>query len=455
MKNQLGEMFGTDESLGVVFLVDGCDEPVSPERLDEMFVGMQKEGMPEARSFFCDGLDAICCTNYAIQVAKALPGRTRIFGFANEDNPTSRVAREEIHPGGHDFAIVDDRYIVDPWIRLVAAVSEQVVFDLMDPNDAAVALDIYGPRACWRVMDILNGDCEQNDKQLAERIKANLSEPQHRFELQDPFAETTFRFPTSEAATAKADALGASRFQHRDADGSVKQVDKVDGQWWVRNEPLPPQNSQQPPAQEDKPLASVQEAIDRESLSAIEARAEQRAGVGQGFDADKEMAVADAHAFRRIQDPSRQEGAAVVMAGNAHDYPEYKAGLDNAIPGYPGTAEKVYALDAANTDKVMAKEIRKSQEYADMIAVREEMARSWTPEESAKRAQADSEAIQAETNKFDRAYLVYDMIRDAKANPHYKEALEKVAPELAQEVTGERQRIEQADGNADRRPRPR
>ena len=115
----------------------------------------------------------------------------------------------------------------------------------------------------------------QGGKELAERIKANLAETQHRYELHDPFAETTFRFQTAEAATAKADELGASRFQHRDADGSVKQVDKVDGQWWVRNEPLPPQNSQQAPAQDDKPLASVQEAIDRDSLRAIEARAEQ------------------------------------------------------------------------------------------------------------------------------------------------------------------------------------
>lgn len=198
----------------------------------------------------------------------------------------------------------------------------------------------------------------QGGKELAERIKASLAEPQHRYELHDPFAETTFRFQTAEAVTAKADELGASRFQHRDADGSVKQVDKVDGQWWVRSGQQPPQNSQQPPTQEDKPLASVQQAIDRESLTAIEARAEQRAGVGQGFDADKEMAVADAHAFRRIQDPALQESAAVDMANIARDYPEYKAGLDKAIPGYPGTAEKVYALNAKVTQEAQGEQAK-------------------------------------------------------------------------------------------------
>lgn len=283
----------------------------------------------------------------------------------------------------------------------------------------------------------------QGGKELAERIKANLAEPQHRYELHDPFAETTFRFQTAEAATAKADELGASRFQHRDADGAVKQVDKVDGQWWVRNAPLAPQNSQQPPAQEDKPLASVQEAIDRDSLSAIESRAEQRAGVGQGFDTDKEMALADAHAFRRIQDPALQESAAVDMANNARAYPEYKAGLDKAIPGYPGTAEKVYALDAALHEKVAAKEDRKAQEYAAMIAEREERAKNWTPEEAAKQAQRDSEDYRAQGDATERGYMRDDMARNTKANPHYKEALEKAAPDVAQDVTGEKAKVEE------------
>ena len=283
----------------------------------------------------------------------------------------------------------------------------------------------------------------QGGKELAERIKANLAEPQHRYELHDPFAETTFRFQTAEAATAKADELGASRFQHRDADGAVKQVDKVDGQWWVRNAPLAPQNSQQPPAQEDKPLASVQEAIDRDSLSAIEARAEQRAGVGQGFDTDKEMALADAHAFRRIQDPALQESAAVDMANNARAYPEYKAGLDKAIPGYPGTAERVYALDAALHEKVAAKEDRKAQEYAAMIAEREERAKNWTPEEAAKQAQRDSEDYRAQGDTTERGYMRDDMALNAKASPHYKEALEKAAPDVAQDVTGEKARVEE------------
>lgn len=195
--------------------------------------------------------------------------------------------------------------------------------------------------------------------ELADLIRANLAEPRHHYELHDPFAETTFRFPTSEAAKAKAEEMGATRFQHRDADGAVKQVDKVDGEWYVRNELTPPQDSQKPPSAADKPLASVQEEIDQDALRSIEIRAEQRAAVGQGLDAetDREMAKADAHAFRRIEDKGLQESAAVEMANNAREYPEYKEGLDKAIPGYPGTAEKVYALDAAHDEKRKAAEL--------------------------------------------------------------------------------------------------
>lgn len=195
----------------------------------------------------------------------------------------------------------------------------------------------------------------QGSSELAERIKNSLAEPQHRFQLHDPFAETTHRFPNAETARSKADELNASRIQHVAADGKVSQVNKVDGDW---------------KREDGKTLAEVQADIDKESLKNIEARAELRVAAGQGVDAetDKQMARADAHAFRRIHDQHQREDAAIQMAENARKHPEYKSGLDTAIPGYPGTAERVYALDAANTDKVMAKHDRKALEYASMVA---------------------------------------------------------------------------------------
>ena len=148
---EMERRFGSDEALGVRFRLDS-GEMLSLAQYNLLTEGMPAEDIPGAESLLPDGGSAVCCTDYAGYIFSQLPGRVKIYGFANEDNPTSRVAREEIHPGGHDFAVVDDRYIVDPWPRLVPAVLEQMVFDLTNPQDQALALDVYGPRDCWSHM---------------------------------------------------------------------------------------------------------------------------------------------------------------------------------------------------------------------------------------------------------------------------------------------------------------
>ncbi len=260
----------------------------------------------------------------------------------------------------------------------------------------------------------------QGGKELSERIKANLAETRHRFELHDPFAETTFRFQTADAATGKADKYKATRFQYVSADDQVSQIDKVDGEW---------------KRDDGKSLADIQAEIDKDSVTAIEARAEQRAAAGPGVDAetDKQMALADASDFWRIQNPGWQESAAVQMAENARANADYKAGLASAIPGYPGTAAKVAALDAANTEKMLAKEERKAAEMQSMREDREEQAKNWTPEEAARQAQRDGKDYHTQ-DMFERSYMRRDMALNASANPAYKAALEQAAPEVAQEV---------------------
>lgn len=148
---ELADQFGTDEVLGVAF--SGMDGTIySLSQFDSMMQELGRDNLPDLESIFPDGSSAVVCTNYAIQIARALPGRVEIFGFANEDNPTSRVAREEIHPGGHDFAVVDGRYLVDPWIKLVAGVNEKIVFDFDNPDDLLEVQDFYGLKSCWSHM---------------------------------------------------------------------------------------------------------------------------------------------------------------------------------------------------------------------------------------------------------------------------------------------------------------
>jgi hypothetical protein len=147
---EMERRFGSDAALGVTFeLCNG--QRLSAAEFDAM-VKAQSGHIPDSVSYLPTGGSAVCCTDYAELIYLALPGRVQIFGFANEDNPTSRVAREAIHLCGHDFAVVDGRYIVDPWPRLVPAEFDQMVFDMQDPQEAATVLDIYGPRECWTRM---------------------------------------------------------------------------------------------------------------------------------------------------------------------------------------------------------------------------------------------------------------------------------------------------------------
>ena len=157
----------------------------------------------------------------------------------------------------------------------------------------------------------------QDGKELAERIKAHLAETQHRFEISDSRTDATYRLYTAEDATAKAEELGATRFQGRSADGQVMQISKVDGDW---------------KRSDGKSLADIQAEIDKASVESIKARAEQRAAAGHGVDAetDRQMALADAFDFRRIQNPDSQDNAAEQITENARVNANYKA-FDAAI----------------------------------------------------------------------------------------------------------------------------
>lgn len=148
---EMERQFGSEEALGVTIRLQS-GETVTAAEYDFRCANLPKDQRPGGESLLPDGGSAVCCTDYASWIYKRLPGRVKIYGFSNDKNPTSRIAREVIHPGGHDFAIVDDRFIVDPWPRLVAGAFRQMVFDLTDPADAAIVADVYGPRECWEHM---------------------------------------------------------------------------------------------------------------------------------------------------------------------------------------------------------------------------------------------------------------------------------------------------------------
>lgn len=109
---------------------------------------LEVRGEYEELFFKRSGISAVVCTGYAAELFCIFgPKRTMLFGFHGDDNPTSRIGREY---GGHDFAVIDDRYVVDPWLDDTANESKQVVFDLEAPDDQPIIQELYGDRRCWK-----------------------------------------------------------------------------------------------------------------------------------------------------------------------------------------------------------------------------------------------------------------------------------------------------------------
>jgi len=104
----------------------------------------------------------VVCTGFACMIQKKLPGRVKVYGFSSEANPQAAVSDLA---QGHDFAVVDDRYIVDPWLIEVESgeitrpmgglsidLQGQGVFDMQDDEDKKLIDIIYGDRNTWGEM---------------------------------------------------------------------------------------------------------------------------------------------------------------------------------------------------------------------------------------------------------------------------------------------------------------
>jgi hypothetical protein len=93
------------------------------------------------------------CTFWARGVEAALGAdRVKVIGFSNDENPTAEISKPIF---GHDFALVDERFIVDGWAKYVASHvgAQPGVYDLDDEKDADVVRFLYGDRDCWTWLD--------------------------------------------------------------------------------------------------------------------------------------------------------------------------------------------------------------------------------------------------------------------------------------------------------------
>ena len=124
--DDLAARYGTDEALGVTY-----DEEAGAALLP-------------------DGGRAASCADCAYYI-RSLEPNTAIYGFWSRRNASWAGA---ILQDGHDFAVVDGRYIVDPWIMETERLSDRAVFDLNDPMDQPEVQRLYGDRKSWRLVEL-------------------------------------------------------------------------------------------------------------------------------------------------------------------------------------------------------------------------------------------------------------------------------------------------------------
>ncbi len=146
--------FGSDSVIGVEFdVLNPKGEVVHVTADDLAYLESMEVPTTIERSYMPNGGIANC-TNYALFVKSKLKHEghvVEIVGFTNSENPDCACATEEWHPGGHDFAIVDDRYLVDPWAKLVCGARSRVAYDMSDPADMNEVIKTYGNPFKWTV----------------------------------------------------------------------------------------------------------------------------------------------------------------------------------------------------------------------------------------------------------------------------------------------------------------
>ena len=155
---------GPDTESGINVSTKRLIDSVYRDKGDEFWgVEMTDEGSRFKRT----GLSGVTCTGFAVEIFQRNMGCAKIYGFDSEENPTSMIAALA---GGHDFAVLEDRYIVDPWLTevesgeitihggMVVPVNGQLVFDLNDPEDEKIITELYGDRSKWRRMPKLEAD---------------------------------------------------------------------------------------------------------------------------------------------------------------------------------------------------------------------------------------------------------------------------------------------------------
>jgi hypothetical protein len=148
---EMEQLFGSDDAIGLLVFVNSQPDSMTMAQFREF--KKQHPQFEESGDFTVempDGSSSVECTNYARHIKKTLAQRNvEIVGFFCSDNQDCTFTRMDLAEG-HDFALVDGRYLIDPWMRLVCGYDNvPMVYDLTNQSEANQAHHMYGTRERW------------------------------------------------------------------------------------------------------------------------------------------------------------------------------------------------------------------------------------------------------------------------------------------------------------------
>lgn len=113
---------------------------------------------------FPDGSRVTTCTSWAIQARRLLGERAEIFGFfVDENEEATAMARLA---DGHDFVLVDGRYILDGWLCELEGDLDYPIVDIQDPANEDLVRSYYGDPECWTRTSGLEKDIDNEAPEM-------------------------------------------------------------------------------------------------------------------------------------------------------------------------------------------------------------------------------------------------------------------------------------------------
>ncbi len=115
----------------------------------ELLVAEEQFDEAEGLWLFCGGGQCSMCTDSAQRIATRFKGM--VVGYYSRDNPRAAIGLPEVD--GHDFALIDKRWLVDYWAWRVSGISPKPILDLSNAADRIAACVLYGPANVWELVE--------------------------------------------------------------------------------------------------------------------------------------------------------------------------------------------------------------------------------------------------------------------------------------------------------------